>query len=310
MQKVLPKSELNNFIKSLIKKAEVIAPIKGKVTKFSVIKDPSEIYIDKQTLVPLKQFFMPESEVLFEFENDKIKPSKEKPKQKIVFGARKCDLNSLLILDKVMFDPLYIEKRQNTLLIGMFCESPDQYCFCDSMELVDYYDLFFYTQEDKYYISVGSEKGKQLVKSLKDADKEVILQPNITKKLTDKNISQDYKNPAWQKDVDKCLSCAACTQYCPTCNCFDIKDYNDISLEKGSRVRKATSCQLKSFSTVGGGKVFRNSRSSRFKHFVYHKIVYYKDHFNRYMCVGCGRCLRVCPPKIDWVNTINSIRGK
>jgi ferredoxin len=26
------------------------------------------------------------------------------------------------------------------------------------------------------------------------------------------------------------------------------------------------------------------------------------------MCVGCGRCLRVCPTKIDWVNTNNLLK--
>jgi ferredoxin len=27
------------------------------------------------------------------------------------------------------------------------------------------------------------------------------------------------------------------------------------------------------------------------------------------MCVGCGRCLRVCPTRIDWVKTINMLEG-
>ena len=82
------------------------------------------------------------------------------------------------------------------------------------------------------------------------------------------------------------------------------------NLKDGKRTRCEISCQLKSFTKVAGGKSYRDSRLSRFKHFVYHKIVYYKKRQGRYMCVGCGRCLRVCPTKIDWVNTINLLKNE
>jgi len=79
--------------------------------------------------------------------------------------------------------------------------------------------------------------------------------------------------------------------------------------ENGKRIRTSSSCQLKSFSRVSGNKVFRDSRLARFKHFVYHKIVYYKNKYGGFMCTGCGRCLRVCPTKIDWVDTINLLKS-
>jgi ferredoxin len=308
MQKVLEKKEFNNFIKKLMKKAEVIAPVKKEITKFDIIKSPDEIYLKDITLMPLKEFFIPEGEVMFEFKSNKIIPPTKKEKKRIIFGMRNCDLNALLVLDRVMFDPLYIEKRKNTAVIGVFCENPDEYCFCNSMNLAENYDLFFYPEAEKYYISVGSKKGALLVKGLKNADKEVIKQPKNTKKLFDKSIEKDYKNSLWDTDIEKCLSCAACTIYCPTCNCFDIKDITSLE-SNGARTRKQASCQLKSFSQVGGGKVFRDTRASRFKHFVYHKIVFYKKRFGNYMCVGCGRCLRVCPTKIDWVDTINETKS-
>ena len=128
------------------------------------------------------------------------------------------------------------------------------------------------------------------------------------KELPDKDIENDYKNKIWESDANKCLSCSACTIYCPTCNCFDINDKIDINFKNGNRTRTQTSCQLKSFSEVAGGKCFRDSRLARFKHFVYHKISYFKKTHDKYMCVGCGRCLRVCPTKIDWVDTINKIK--
>ncbi|MGV8152566.1 MAG: 4Fe-4S dicluster domain-containing protein [Candidatus Nanoarchaeia archaeon] len=307
MQKILPKSEFNSFIKHLLNEYEVIAPVKEEIIKYKSIKYPEEIYLKEISLVPPKSFFLPEKEKLFDFKNNKIIESKENIKKRILI-SRKCDLNALLRLDKVMFLKEYIEKRKNTLLFGVYCENPDEYCFCNSMELEDYYDLFFYPRGDSYYISVGSKKAEVLVKKLKNAKKEVILKQKNSKVLKNKDIEKNYRNQIWKTDVEKCLSCSACTVYCPTCNCFDIKDTLSINLKDGSRFKSSASCQLKSFSRVAGGKYFRDSREARFKHFVYHKIVYYKNKFGKYMCIGCGRCLRACPTKIDWVKTINLLR--
>ncbi len=313
MQKILKKGEFNKFIDFLNKKYEVIAPVKksNSQTKFEVINNSKNIYLKKITDVPAKQFFIPEKEKILEFKNAKLVKSAPRERKRIIFGLRKCDLNAIRVLDKVMFDKNYIEKRKNTILIGMFCENPDKYCFCESMELEgveEICDLFFWPTKTGYQISIFSKKGKKLVKNLLNAKKEIKLKFKNTKKLKDKNISLDYKNKLWEKDSKKCLSCAACTAWCPTCNCFDLSDEIDINLKDSKRFRCASSCQLKSFSRISGGKVFRNSRLCRFKHFVYHKIDYFKKQHNRYMCVGCGRCLRACPTKIDWVDTINKIK--
>ncbi len=314
MQKVLHKKNFNKFMQKLIDRYEVIAPVKKEITKFAEIENPDEICLDNKTLMPPKKFFFPENEILLEFNGTKIKETngkKEKNKKRIIFGLARCDLNAIKLLDKVMHDSHYIKKRRNTIVIGMHCK-PDKYCFCNSMELEDVSkcsDLFFYPKGRKYYISVFTRKGEKIVRDLPDSKKEIILKIKNRKKLPDKDIEKDYKNEIWNTDVEKCLSCGACTAYCPTCNCFDIEDKLNIDMKSGKRMRKETSCQLKSFSRVAGGKVFRESRESRFKHFVYHKIAYFKNQFNKYMCVGCGRCLRVCPTNIDWVETINILNS-
>jgi sulfhydrogenase subunit beta (sulfur reductase) len=317
-QKIISKKELQSFLVKLAKSYSLLAPVlKNNVSSFQLIKNKKEIEKihlgEICTQVPFKKLFIPDREVLFQFQANKIvkSPSKE-TRKRIIFGARKCDLNSLKVLDNVMHDPLYLEKRKNTILIGVYCAKPDFSCFCESMLLdheKDVCDIFLYPDNGSYYLSVFTDKGRELVKSLQDSKK--TYQPGFInfKELDNKHIEKSYKNSVWESDIDKCLSCSACTLYCPTCNCFDIEDITTRKLD-GKRIRIPASCQLKSFSRVAGGKVFRDSRASRFKHFVYHKIVYYKNRFNRYMCVGCGRCLRVCPTKIDWVETINLLKDE
>ena len=188
MQKILPKKELPKFINNLIKKHQVIAPTKNKTTSFQKISDFKEIYLEKLTQIPAKQHFQPENETLLEFKNNKAIENKGEIKKTILFGLRKCDLNAIQILDKVMYDPQYLAKRKNTILIGLFCENPDKFCFCNSMELVDYHDLFLFPKGKNYIIDVGTPKGKTLVKNLKTLEKEIKIEYENDEKKPLQNI--------------------------------------------------------------------------------------------------------------------------
>ncbi len=192
-------------------------------------------------------------------------------------------------------------EEKNTVLIAVHCGEPDENCFCSSMKLEKSYDLYFYDTGREYYIDMGSEKGASLVNHLPNKTMKI---PDIKspRELKNKNIAAQHENHIWDKLSEECVSCGRCTMLCPNCLCFDVNDVSKLGCaKKGERGRRWDSCQLKDFTEVAGGYVFRADRAARFKHRVYHKLVYFKDKFGSYMCTGCGRCITHCPNKIDWL---------
>jgi sulfhydrogenase subunit beta (sulfur reductase) len=317
----ISKKDFGRFVCALAKKFEVLAPVEEKgVFNFRPVSDASGIKLSGHSYLPLKNLFFKPRDVIFRFSGFKVKVPKSPRKKRVVLGAKRCDLNSIMKQD-IMFmdetrDVVYANERERTFLIGYHCnEAFDEYCFCGSMDLRDCFDLMLYEKKDRFIVEVGSEKGGKIVRMFRRffkpgrllSPKEKVIRG--AGRLKKRDISGVYHHRDWKKGVDLCLSCGACTVLCPSCYCFDLEDTNDISdLRKGERVRIHASCQLKDFTTVAGGHVFRESREDRFKHRIYHQLQYFRERHGTNLCTGCGRCIRHCPTRIDFVKIINGMR--
>jgi len=311
MGKLLKKEDLNKFLLKLKSKGKLIAPIKTDILRYEYVKDTKDICLKGIPWFPIKKFFMPAQQKLFKIEN-KEPIDESNTERQVIFGAKLCDLNGIERTDKLFLDeipdPQYKKAREKTTLIGIHCkEQVDEYCFCEGIGLKSFYDLLFYDIGDAYHIEIGSEKGRKLVSKFKDHKME--LPKTTTKKHLKKiNITKYFDDKHWQKDNEQCLNCGKCTLLCPSCLCFDIKDEPDVTGKNGERKRLWDSCHFEDFTRVAGNHVFREARISRYKHRVFHKIQYFKDKFGDFMCTGCGRCIRICPQKIDFVDTINKLK--
>jgi heterodisulfide reductase subunit C len=314
------KKRFLEFLNKLRQSYELIAPVKKDLVRFERIEKIDDIYLKNNSYFPLKEYFFKKQETLFRFDEKKITmPRLQKP-SRVFFGIRKCDLNAIKHQDAVFTDdvkdPYYKAARQNSYLLGLHCqEACSQYCFCGSLEFVDFFDLMFYEKRDYFLVEVGSEKGKFIVEKFKaffEHSNDVIRQQDKqiegSDRLEKKDISQLYDNPNWKKGVDRCFSCSACTTLCPTCYCFEI--YDEVitqDLKRGERKRQWSSCQLQEFTRVAGDHVFREAREARFKHRIYHQLQYFKEKYGTNLCVGCGRCIEGCPTRIDFVQIINEM---
>lgn len=321
---ILKKGDFKNFFNKIVESSDFIAPVQSDKSKqtsksfFKKINSPDEIFLDKKTYYPVKSFFFNPEETLFEFDGNKIIDPKIPLKQKVFFGLRRCDLNSILHQDIVFLeeneDPFYKARRDASILIGYHCKKGDDYCFCNSFDLKEFHDLMFYDKGDFYCIEVGSNKGQKFISqflSLFEETEDLITKGDkltINKfKLKNLDIKDNYDSKDWKKGSDKCIACGACNFLCPNCHCFTIEDDVNFDLKTGKRTRKPASCQLRHFTRVAGDHIFRNEKNARFKHRIYHQIQYFKDRHDVVFCTGCGRCIEGCPARIDWVKIINEM---
>ena len=328
---VLSKSDLPKFITELLKKNKVFAPVKNNdITLFDQITKATEMNLDfSNSQVPPKNILFNQTETLFKFtpgKKVKIEPVNIDEK-KVIFGIRPCDAKSLTILDHAFGgeykDPYYLTKRKNTILIGLSCKKPALNCFCNSFDngpaSSKYVDILLTDIGDKYFIEVSSEKGKQLTKEAsklfkhaKEADSKkkkeienkainIISRHQKTDGITEK-LDKIFENPFWKEIAFKCISCGTCTYLCPTCHCFDIHD--ESTLTKGARVRVWDTCMNPEYTLQASGYNPRSARINRVRNRIYHKYNYYPKNFDVIACVGCGRCIDLCPVNIDIIDVV------
>ncbi|RPI44027.1 MAG: sulfite reductase subunit A, partial [Betaproteobacteria bacterium] len=106
------------------------------------------------------------------------------------------------------------------------------------------------------------------------------------------------EHPRWAAVAERCLSCANCTQVCPTCFCHAHEEQPDIGGERSDHVRVWDSCFTSGHAWLSGHQVRPDTRT-RYRQWLTHKLGTWHDQYGRSGCVGCGRCISWCPVGID-----------
>jgi sulfhydrogenase subunit beta (sulfur reductase) len=332
----LPKQHLDFFASVLQQFGEVHAPVarNGRYV-FARLDRWSDAALDyDRTVLPPKKYFLPPRETMFRYRRTTgYLPASEDLERKIVlFGVHACDIYGLNILDDVFAgkfpDPYFQSRRKNVAVIGIDC-TPDEHCFCRSMraDFVDHgFDLFLYDIGDYYMTLVGTARGDDMVLATaplfepvtrEDTDeykrrseaKQRAFRLDVEIRDLPEIFDMEYQADMWEELGKRCLSCGSCSMVCPTCYCYDVVDETELGSTDGARVRRWDSCLFSSHALVAGGENFRESAASRIKFRFYHKQRGFVAEYGRPSCVGCGRCMAVCPVKIDIVEVLNKLRG-
>lgn len=239
-----------------------------------------------------------------------------------LFGVRPCELAAIQVQDRVFLredfkDPIYRKRRQSSFIITVNCLHPCGTCFCASMgtgpEAKAGYDISLTELEDVFLVKTGSEAGKMVLSDLpwqpagafliQTAQQEIEkARNNMGRSLPNPEelpiLLNNLNHPQYENVSKRCLSCANCTQVCPTCFCWDVQDLNDLSGSSVQRDRVWDSCFNPEYSYVFGGNSRPKTRS-RYRQWITHKLAGWYQQFGTSGCVGCGRCITWCPAGID-----------
>ena len=282
-----------------------------------------------------KDMFFPQSEDLASFRRNGKEITVEAVAPEVeefaVIGVRPCDARSIEILDMVFLsdpvDNFYKARREHGTLITLACDMPLETCFCtafgiDATGLSG--DVTIYMDNGYLYWQAVTPKGEKLEKQVssffepaeeselnafkqrtKDYLSKLLYGKVSTKKIAEKTLKELFDSDKWRELSSACLGCGTCTFVCPTCQCYDIEDFD--AGDEVRRFRCWDSCMYSDFTQMAHGNP-RTSQIERFRQRFMHKLSYFPaNNDGVFACVGCGRCVAKCPISMNIVKVINAL---
>ena len=336
----ISREKMPELLAAVAKEMDLFLPVQNNgITNFGFWTEDAKVDLDTlKTVKSPKDAFFPQSEVLYscyqKANKTSIEPAALKDAPFAIFGVRPCDVRAFDVLDRVFLsepaDVYYAARREHGTIVALACHEPEESCFCKvfGIDCADpVADVAAWMIEGELYWKPLTEKGEALTKAvaelLNDADEAKVEEEKaairaIVEKLPYSNLSlegwgqEDYmdrfNSPVWEELYKPCLACGTCTFVCPTCQCYDIKDYD--TGHGVQRYRCWDSCMYSDFTMMAHGNN-RNSQMQRFRQRFMHKLVYYPVNNNgMFSCVGCGRCVEKCPSSLNIVKVIKAFENQ
>ena len=304
-------------------------------TLIQLITENQDVYLaDEINQRPIKDVFFPQSENLYTVRKEDgkltISPEALKDQDFVLFGIKACEVRGIEILDKVyLTDPVdsyYAARRAHSTIVALACHAPEETCFCQAFGIDPANpegDVITWEVESALFWKPVTAKGEALTKQvaavLEKADESLIEAQkqkinDMMKQLPYHDLTLDgwhedalhekFDSPLWEELHQACLACGTCTYLCPTCQCYDIKDYTAGC--KVSRYRCWDSCMYSDFTMMSHGNN-RTTQMQRFRQRFMHKLVYFPANYDGvYSCVGCGKCVEKCPSGLNIVKVIKA----
>jgi len=303
--------------------------------KFAPYAEGMTLTAKLNTARSAKDLFFPQVENLVNFKVSgkqiQIIENRDPAEPFTVFGVRACDCASFDILDRVFLsepqDTYYANRRKNSTVITMACSRPAETCFCGAfgIDATDPKgDVTCWMDGENLYWRANTEKGAALTEKLTcltdGDDTAVAVQQEAAKAILKKlplngldlegfngeNMMKLFNSEKWAALSESCLGCGTCTFVCPTCQCYDVQDFDTGSEVK--RFRCWDSCMYSDFTMMAHG-TNRPTQKERFRQRFMHKLVYFPNNNEGvFGCVGCGRCLQKCPIHMNIVKVAKSLK--
>ena len=284
-----------------------------------------------KTVKSAKDVFFPQVENLLKFRVEgksiEINQAPLCEEDFVIFGVRGCDAKSFEILDRVFLvdprDEFYASRRAHGIVVTLACGEPEESCFCTNFGVNPANpggDVTAWIVGEEMYLQANTEKGEKLIAELDEADAKAAEDEQariseIAQKLPlnglnlegfdGEHLMEKFNDPRWESLSRACLGCGTCTFVCPTCQCYDIRDFDNG--KSVTRYRCWDSCMYSDF-TLMAAENSRHTQLQRYRQRFMHKLVYFPaNNEGVYSCVGCGRCVEKCPQGLNIVRVIKAL---
>ena len=317
------------LLSTLSKEADLYIPVKNKdylsYRKFSP-EYKGEYVVDQiRAAEPIKSFLTHPRERV-----DGARQDAKAHARKVLIGVKNCDIISLKIQDFVFIDskpqdPFYAISRKDLTIISCDCNLLWETCFCVALDIDPYpregFDINLSRGADGFIAEVGSDKGMRIIEKNKalfsDATDTLIknrstarelfkmsLKSRVREKETPErgsiigSMKKSYNvDDIWTHFTSTCVECGGCNHCCPACHCFALTDEKKESIK--ARFRSWDACLYSRYARVAGGANPRQHLHERLRNRFDKKFEFFQNVMGIFGCTGCGRCIEVCPGKID-----------
>jgi ferredoxin len=331
----LTDAQLGEWVDTLLESGvDVVAPVEeDEVPLFRKITSAGEASLTPagKTRWSPKEFLFPRSEALYGYRFDgvnvQIQDQPESDKRQVLIGVRCCDAAGLAHLDDVFLrgrtDSFYAGRRERTTVVTAACAAADPECFCTAVggspvgEAGS--DLQLVPLADGWLVRVLSDKGRSVVDDAAEAwveasaegnDRVAELEREVAAQIGRSPVKKEWSglleagfdHPVWDRLAQRCMGCSICAYVCPSCSCFDM--IHEADTWRGHQCRSWDSCTFALFTRHASGHNPRSTPSERYRQRVLHKFSYADDDGSPFRCVGCGRCVALCPGGLDIVDVV------
>jgi ferredoxin len=343
----LESAQLKAFFNRLKKNYKVFSPVvkeaNGKEIDYYYRNTPEGeplIYNSYRIVEPLKSFFTYPYEKIADYFTSQ-KDITDVVEKTIIFGVKSCDIAGHKIQDFVFLegpevDSLYRLRRENTLFISGDCTDFKEVCHCLAWDILPYskegFDLNLSPLTDGYLAEVGSQRGEELIREYKEyfvlakeaqvagrkvkrenliarLKKHLVSQNLVPKDNVQKLVKEGYNLDTWKQFMLTCVECGGCNFICDTCHCFLLSDAK-AAQQQNKKIRIWDACLYANYARVAGGANPLKTRAQRLRNRFMKKFDFFVDNLGMPACCGCGRCIEVCPGKIDIREVLKDLAKK
>jgi len=330
----LTEAQLREWLGGLLAENDVVAPAEEDgVMLFRRILSEDEAVVEPsgKTRWSPKEFLFPRTEALYHYTFGGGLVQLEDPalpeRPQVLFGVRSCDASGLVRLDEIFLrgtsDRLYAARRENTTVVTTACAAADPECFCTAVGGSpvgeEGSDVQLAPLDEGWLLRVLTDKGRDLVgeandgwsaATAKDGRRLAALEKKVTEEIErspvnkewSKVLEEGFEHGVWDRLSRHCLGCSVCAYVCPSCSCFDMN--HNGNAWSGAQSRSWDACTFPLFTLHASGHNPRTTGQERYRQRVLHKFAFRGDEDEPFRCVGCGRCVALCPAGLDIVNTV------